>query len=1078
MTTQYEQPTSGPAGTPPGAVLSPAQERLWLLDQLGRSDATYMVSRTFWLDGPLQPALLERAVHLVAERHDVLRCRIVTRSGRPEMASLPAASMALERVDVAGTPDAEHRALRLAVEQWSRPCDLSTGPLLRGLLVRVAEDRHLFNYNVHHIVFDGPSRVIFERELSEAYRRLVTGDPTVPERLPMRYADAARARHAEADSGALANQLAYWRDRLSGAPALMEGLTDWPRPVEPLADVVQQPVSIGRAVTERMRRLAMSERTSLFVVALAAYQYVLGRTAGCTDVVVGVPMSGRMDPDLEPLIGFFTATVAIRTDLAGQPTLRMLVRQVRDRVLEALDHQDVPFDRVVRALDLPTDPTVNPLFQHWFGLVDGELANTVPDLPGICCRLVEPTAPTMRFDTEVDLRASEGTVQGYLRYAAELFEPTAMEGLAGRFGRILDLGTMAPDAPVDGLPLVSSEERAQLLALAASGRAADVEGPVLNELFLDRCARTPDAVAVSDGVTTLTFAELAVAANAVAHRLAQARVGPGDVVALHLPRNAIFMVGMVGAVLAGAGYLPLDVTSPPDRLAYQLRDAGAAAVLVDADTLMSGTPSTSPTVDRPVVSAGPPYPALPYPGARTVAVTTDDLLYVIYTSGSTGAPKGLAISHRQCGHLVRWHLATYPLTERDRVAQTANVSFDAAVWEMWPALLAGARLDICPDHVVTAPDVMVRWLAERGTTVMFAATPLAEQLLRHPLGLRTSLRFLLTGGDVFRPSAEDDPGIDVYNHYGPTENTVVATATTAVRAPWDDNSIGRPIGATRVYLLDELGRLVPRGAVGEIALGGPAVSWGYRGRSALTADRFVPDPFSQVPAARLFRTGDLASWRVDGNLRYLGRRDGQLKVRGYRIEAGEVEAALLSCSGVGAAAVAAVTGASGTQSLVAYLVPATPGAPLPKAEDLRSALSRFLPYYMRPHVFVELAELPMTASGKVDRRRLPAPEQQADVTPYLAPRTEVERMICRAGAEVLGVERVGVRDDFFALGGSSMTAARLLARLNQAFDTQFPLRGVFDHPVLADLARAMEEHVVAEIAAMSPEQIDAVLRGE
>lgn len=1019
------------------APVSYAQERLWLVQQMAGHTTVYVIRRSFWLDGPLDVAALERAIRLVAARQDVLRSRIVTRDGEPVAVLAPPESIRLDRIDLRGVPDARERAIRLASEH--NPGDLSGGPLLRCLAIRVDDQEFLFCYAAHHIVFDGPSHVIFEREVATAYAAIVAGEPAAEPPLPTRYADFAAAQRTA--GGGEPSELAYWLDRLRDAPGVLDGLADHRRPVAPSASAMQVSFAVGPDTCERLRRLAVAEHTSVFVVTLASYQFLLGAAARVSDVVVGVPFAGRSDPELESVIGLFTNTVALRTDLSGQPSLRELVRRVRERVFEALEYQDVPFDQVVDGLGVMRDRTVNPLFQHSFAFADGDLAESALALPGLDCRPLELPITTTHFDTEMELRLVGGRLEGTLVYATELFEPATIRRLADRFQRLLAVASRSADERLTALDLLAEGERAELLDLAAPGRACGSSDTPLVVRFEEQVAQSPDAIAVSAGESALTYRELAAAAAALAERLRAAGVRPGGIVGICLPRGSRLVVALLATVMAGAAYLPLDPDAPSERVAFQLEDSGAEVLLTTGAFTGTVAPQVKILLDDP--SATPPQP--------WAATTEAELLYVIYTSGSTGRPKGVAVSHRQFASLVRWHLETYSTGPPDRVAQVAGASFDAAGWEIWPALLSGARLEICPDEIVRSPDQLVCWLGEHEITQMFAPTPLVEQLLRYPLGECTKLRLLLTGGDVFRPRDCDDPGIGVVNHYGPTENAVVATATTALTAPWQNNSIGRPIGNTRVYLLDRGLRLAPRGTVGEIFLGGPAVAWGYWRRSRLTAERFLPDPISTVPGARLYRTGDLARWNNDGTLRYHGRADTQLSLRGYRIEPGEVESALRDHPNVRDAIVTVATTRSGERILAAYLAARQPVA----HSELRVFLSAKLPHHMVPQVFMELSELPQTASGKLDRRRLS--DIVLDDPPDTAPRSDAERAMSRIWSEVLGIAYVSVFADFFALGGNSMSAARLLNRINDTFAIDFPLRGIFDHRTLAELTSAVTE---------------------
>ncbi len=1076
---------------PDPAPLSFAQQRLWLLDQLTPGQARYLVTRTFELAGSLDPDALERSLRLVADRHAVLRSRIVVCDGEPKVVLDPADVVALDRIGrPANGPVPGRQAEVTGADSWARGtallrvaasqhCDLAVGPLLRATVIDVGAGRHLFQYTVHHIAFDALSRVIFERELSAAYAAFIAGHrPALPP-LSMQYSDHAARERAAVAAGELASQEAYWVARLRGATAM-----DWPADRATLPEpsaAAQQHLTIPPAALARLLDLAAAEGTSLFAVMLAAYQYLLGQMGRADDVLVGTPVAGRPEVELERLIGFFANTVVLRADLTGTPSLRDLVRQARRNVLDALDNQEVPFERIVDALGVERDSRRNPLFQHWFGFAEGELAHPGLDLPGASCQVQPQRVVSTRFDTELELTFRGGELSGVLTYGSELFDALTMRRFAERYQRLLAAGSADPDVRLSSLELLGAQELQELTSLAggpcrgtAGATPPASPAPSLWEWFDGQARRVPGAIAVADATRRLTYRELHSGVSRLAGRLRAAGIGPGSIVAIYLPRCPDAVVAILAAVRAGAAYLPIGLEVPAERMDYMLADSGAAALL----THQALRPTIAPGQPAPAVLAvdartsfqprlAPPGPA---PGEADDGPAGDRLLYLIYTSGSTGRPKGVAVSHRQFAGLVRWHLATYQPNTGDRIAQVANLSFDAAAWDIWSALLAGACLQICPDELAHNPTALAGWLSGHGIHSAFVPTPLAEQLIRERLTAVTELRYLLTGGDVFRPRADDNAGVPVINHYGPTENAVVATATGPLQAPWADNSIGRPIRGVRVYLVDRHLRLVPRGVAGELCLGGADVAWGYWRRPGLTAERFLPDPFGAEPGARLYRTGDLARWRPDGALHYLGRIDEQIEVNGHRIEPAEIEAELLAHPDVRAAAVTAKESPAGGQILVGYVVP---DRATPPARELRRHLARRLPRYMIPRVFVSLTELPATTSGKLDRGRLPGLERlPADSA---APRTPAEQLMARIWAQLLGVPVISVHDDFFALGGNSMTAARLLNRIRATYGIDFSLRDIFDNASLAELSSEVANQVRAEIEAMSPGEIMAAL---
>jgi amino acid adenylation domain-containing protein len=1049
---------------PDHLVLSPAQQRLWLLDQMAPGHVAYLTPLTYRLDGPVEPDLLERALRRVAERHEVLRCRIGVRAGEPYPVVDPPSTIRLERHDVSRRPDPLRSGEQVVRQFLARPCDLAAGPVLRAVIVALGPRRWLFHVNVHHIAFDGVSRPIFERELSAAYRHLA-GTPAPPPTPPRAsyFTHAARQRQA-LDGPEPRAQIDYWRDRLAGAPRLLELPADRPRPPDPTTAGAQYDFAVPAEVTARLLAVAEANRCTPFAVTLAAYQHLLGRYGDTSDVVVGIPSAGRTEADMETAIGFFTNTLPLRTDLSGTPSLAGLARQVRDATLDALDNQEVPFERIVEELRVDRDPRRNPVFQHWFDLADESLLDPALELPGVRVTPVEYTETVTRFDTELHLRLRGGQLHGRLLYATAMFDRPRIERFAAHYLTLLRLASARPDRPLAELPLLDDDER-RAMVRAGTGTGRTPQRPLPLDEWFDRCAaRHPDACAVSAGDSRLSYRELRVRAEGLAAALRGRGAGPEQVVAVCLPRGVAWVTALLAVVKAGAAYLAVDPGLPPERIRLMLHDA--AVRLVVTDTAHAGELPVPP--DRVVAVDAPPPETGSAPPRRP---TPDNLLYVVYTSGSTGRPKGVAVTHRTFGNLVRWHLSRYEGGPGVTTVQLASAAFDASGWELWPALLSGSRVDICPDDLVRSPGDLVAHLAARDVTTAFAPTPLAERLIRHRLADSTALRRLLTGGDTFRPRPSDDPGVPVVNHYGPTENTVVATATADLVAPWDANSIGRPIDGVRAYVLDEFLHLVPPGVPGELFLGGAGVARGYLGRPAATAARFLPDPFAEVPGARMYRTGDRVRWRADGALDFLGRVDRQLKLNGYRIEPGEVEAALLAVDGVAEAVVQAETGQRGQPILAAFVVPA---GPAPTPDDLRARLRRVLPGYMIPSAFTFLPELPMTPSGKVDRSRLPA--GAAAPAAFVAPDGPVEEAVAALWADVLGLTAVSVVDDFFALGGSSMRAARLAARIRERFGTEFSIRAVFDDRTVREQSRRIERQVAADIAALPADEIARMLR--
>ncbi|MFI7241466.1 amino acid adenylation domain-containing protein [Streptomyces qinglanensis] len=1085
-------------GPEAGQPLSFAQERLWLLDQLRPGQAGYLTPLTYRVEGPLDTAALQAALRDVAERHPVLRCRFAAAGGEPYAVVEAAAGVRLECEDLAREPAPELAAERRIRDRLSRPLDLRAAPPLRALVLRLSAHERLFHLHIHHIAFDGLSRPVLERELSAAYAARTGEAAPAPSAAPaFDYFAHARAQRRALEGAERERLLRYWREQLADVPTVLTLPADRPRPARPTGSGAEADLAVPAAATRALRQVAEAHRTSLFTVTLAVYQELLGRYTHSDRMVLGTPFSGRTEPGTEEAIGFFTHTVVLRGDLRGRPSLAALSTRVRDAVWDAADHQDLPFEMLVDELDAAGAADGHPLVQHWFDVTDTTLTGSRLELAGTRIRPVGYPETATRFETELHLEPSAAGLRGRLVYSTDLFDPPRMRDFAMHYRQLLETAAARPEVPLAGLPLLGPREQAELVAHGSGPACAAPERggahATVPAMFVRQAAERPADVAVADGAAVLDYGRLHARARAVAAQVVAHGGRPEEVVAVFLPRGSTLVCAALGAMLAGCCYLLLDPAQPPERIRYLLADSGARLVLTDPATRKGLPVPDAPTGPRtvggqhshqdppaPVVldatsaadatgasggpasaGAGGSEPFLPGPEPLHAA-------YLVYTSGSTGRPKPVAVTHAGLAHLVAWHLAHHPVEPAARtVAQVAGVSFDAAAWEIWPALAGGARLEICPEETVRDPEALVAHLAASGATSVFAPTPLAEQLIRHPLGTATRLTRLLTGGDVFRPRGDDAPGVPVVNHYGPTENTVVATATTDLGPGWEDTSLGRPITGVRAYVVDENLQLVPPGVPGELCLAGAGLARGYRGRPALTAELFVPDPFGGPPGARMYRTGDLVAWRADGALDFLGRRDTQVKISGHRIEPGEVEAALLSCPQVREATVAAVRGPAGQSVLAAYVVPH--GAP-PDPRDLRTRLQTWLPPYAVPALFVPLEALPLTPSGKVDRAALPEPRESAAA--LVAPRGPLEEEVLRLWREVFPATGLGVTSDFFSAGGTSLAASRLAARIRNCFDVDFPVRAVFDHRTVADQCADIERRVAQEIARMTEEEIE------
>lgn len=1045
--------------------LSSRQQSLWFLDQLAAGGNAYVFQADYEVTGPLDVAAFIRAVRYIMRRHEVLRSRIEVVGGTPCAVIAPSDGLAVEQIDVRDSADPSQAALQFMRKQAQQAFDLASGPLFRSAVIRTTDDSWIIHVNAHHAVYDGESHRIFEQELAAAYTSFIAGKaPLLPE-LPMTYADFAAEQNSWLVGPEAAAEVEYWSQRLAGASEA-EIIPDRSRP--DVRDFAGNEIAISfpDATSRRVERLARQRRTTTFVTMLAAYQYLLSRYTGSRDVVVGVPFRGRTRPELEPLIGFFVNTLPIRCGIHGDRTFAQLASHVRDVVLAATDHQDLPFERIVAGLALERDTRRNPIFQNWFDIENSDQISL--RLDGVGCRRIKRAETSSRFDTEFHIVVNQNGLGARLVYAPQLFERPRMELLLSHYVTLV--GSLAENAErkLSEFPVLPAAEAREIIRLGCPAGQADGAGRTVAEWFEETALAAPDAVAVTDGESELTYGELRNRADRVATWLRDNGAGPETIVGVCVPRTVSLVIALLGVVRAGAAYLPIDPELPDGRLRFMLANAGATHVVtcMSMRHLIHGAAANVLCLER--VSGGEAAD-----GPLPEDFGPDNALYVLYTSGSTGQPKGVAVTHRSFCNLVQWHLAKYHRRNGENVVSAvANVAFDAAGWEIWPALLSGARLDIVPTETAMIGDGLIRHFARAATTAAFVPTPLAEQLIRTNIAQRTRLRHVLTGGDVFRPQPNDDPGIPVFNHYGPTEATVVATASDALGAPWQDVSIGRAITGVRAYVLDRYLHPVPKGVIGELFIGGAGVSRGYFNRPSMTAERFVPDPFAAASGARMYRTGDTVRWRDNGTLAFIGRMDRQVKVRGLRIEPAEIESVILGFPGVREAVVLVAESGRAGHVLAAYLT-ARDGEI--DTSSLREHLASRLPEYMIPAVFVVVSSMPLSSTGKIDQRRLPA--LPAQVHSSAAPEGPVEKSIAALWSEVLGTPDVGADDDFFVSGGHSLAAAQLAAMIGDRFGIQLPIRAIFQQRTVAGIGAAVVRKIRDEVSRMSDEEVAAELRG-
>jgi amino acid adenylation domain-containing protein len=962
-------PAIVPAAREASLPLSFAQQRLWFLAQLdARAAAAYAIPGGVRLKGALDVDALHAVLDRIVARHEVLRTSFASVKGEPvQVTAAPDVGFALTLDDLSEHPEPEAELEHLAAQEAGAPFDLERDPLIRGRLVRLGHDDHALLVTTHHIVSDGWSMGVLVNEFSALYAAYSQGQPDPLPALPLQYADYAVWQRRWITGEVLQRQLDFWRDHLSGAPALLELPTDRPRP--PVQDYAGASFGfeLDPELSANLKALSQRHGTTLFMTLLAAWAALLARLSGQSDVVIGTPVANRHRAEIEPLIGFFVNTQALRVDLSGSPTVAQLLAQVRATALAAQEHQDIPFEQVVEAVSSTRSLAHSPVFQVMFAWQNTPAGNL--ELPGLQLQPVGVDAPNVKFDLELSLQDAGDCIAGHVGYACALFDRATVKRHVAHWQILLRALVVDDQAIVARLPLLSDDEQHQLVYGFNDTAASFPAERCIHELFEAQVERTPEATALVFEGTSVSYAELNAQANRLAHHLIALSVRPDSLVAIALPRGIDMVVALLATLKAGGAYVPLDLDYPAERLAFMLADS-APRVLITHSSVRPALSTLPPSLPALDLDAEPrPWESLPVGNidADAMGVSPAHLAYVIYTSGSTGRPKAVAVEHRQLANLVGWHDRTFGLRAGERSSSVAGTGFDAATWETWPPLCAGATLVLPPAHLSRDAQALLDWWHREPLDVSFLPTPLAEHALTNAQGHPT-LRTLLTGGDRLRQLPGRLPGFALINNYGPTETTVVATSG-AVQQPGKTPHIGRPIANARIYILDAHGAPVPVGVAGEIHIGGTGVARGYLTRPELTAECFVPDPFAAQPGARMYRTGDLARWRTDGTIEFVGRDDQQVKVRGFRIELGEIEAALRSHPEVREAVVLAREDAAGDKRLVAYVV--SSAAP----EVLRQHLGSRLPEYMVPAAYVALDSLPLTPNGKLDRRALPAPRR-------------------------------------------------------------------------------------------------------
>jgi len=1049
--------------------LSFAQQRLWFLDQLEPNNPFYNMPEAVRLKGRLDVRALEEGLNEVVRRHEALRTKFESVEGKPLQVILPAEQAELTVEDLSSTPEVEREeeVIRRASQESRQPFDLSRGPLIRTRLLRVGEEDHVLLLTMHHVVSDGWSMGILAREITALYEAHTSGKPLQLPELELQYADYARWQREWLQGEALERQIGYWRGQLAGAPPMLEMQTDRPRPTTQSYRGGHQPLVVGRELTEKLKQLSRRQGSTLFMTLLAVFKVSLHRYSGQTDICIGTPIAGRNRGEIEHLIGFFANTLVIRADLTGEPSFAELNKRVKETALEAYAHQDVPFEKLVEELHPVRDMSRNPLFQVMFALQNTPTVSM--RLAGLTASAVDSNSESSKFDLWLSMSETGEELLGSLGYNRDIFDEVTIVRMVQHLAVLLRGVTTNADSRISQLPMLVDAERHQLLVEWNNAKEEGQRDELIHRWFETQAEQTPDSVALVFEDEELTYQELNLRANRVARLLKKKDVGPETLVGLYIERSLEMVIGILGILKAGGAYVPLDPLYPEHRLSSILEDAGledaGALVLLTQQSLLKNLPEHK----AKAICLDSDWNVIARNGGENLVGGAEphNSAYVIYTSGSTGKPKGVQISHHSVVHLVGVTRSTFNFGDQDVWTLFHSHSFDFSVWEIWSCILNGGRLVIVPITTAQSPKAFYNLLCTREVTVINQTPSAIRQLIQVKNEItdnvaESSVRVIICGGEALPSSVATELfewRIPVWNFYGPTEATVWASMkeVEAEDSRRELISIGRPIRDVQLYVMDENFQPVPIGAPAELCIGGEGMARGYYRRADLTAERFTPNPFDDNPGCRLYKTGDQARYLPDGNLEFLRRIDNQVKIRGYRVEVGEIEAALNRHPVVKESVVTVREDVSGDKRLVAYIV--SHAGQSPQINELQEYAKSRLPNYMIPSAFVTVEALPLTSNGKMDRRQL-----AADGVPIprsgksgIAPRDTIELQLSRIWEQLLGIHPVGVKDNFFDLGGHSMLAVQLMAHIERRFGQDLPLSILFQRSTIEELAISIRQ---------------------
>jgi amino acid adenylation domain-containing protein len=1053
--------------------LSFAQQSLWFTEQLNPNTSTYNIFAAVQLTGSIYVAVLEQSVQEIVNRHEALRTNFIVIKDRPMQIVTTERSVSVPLVDLQGLSKSEQEAevKRLAIAESQKPFDLTSDPLLRITLLQLNQTEHVLLLTMHHIISDGWSLDVFVRELATLYGSFLTGKSSPLPPLPIQYPDFASWQRQWLQGKVLQEQLAYWQQQLQGELPVLELPTAHQRPTLQSFRGARHPVTIPPCLIERLKRLGYQEDSTLFMTLFSAFQVLLFRYTSQDDILVGTPIANRLQLETAPLIGCFVNMLVFRTDLAGNPSFRELLRRVRHVALGAYAHQELPFEKLVEEIATERNLSHHPLFQVMFVLQNAPMPTF--ELPELTLRLLDIGNDTAKFDLTLELSETAEGLIGWFEYNTDIFESETIARMSNHFQTLLEGIVAKPDCQLSDLPLLSNAEQHQLLVEWNNTQTDYPKNKFIHQLFEEQASRTPDAVAVVFAKERLTYRQLDRQANQLAHYLRAHGTNANTLIGLCLPRSLDMVVGLLAILKAGGAYVAIDPTYPDERRIYMMTDSGIGFLLTHSSILanFNSFPEAVATVclDDPTwikKVAEKPNTKLP----PTDLTSDRQLMYAIYTSGSTGCPKAAQVYHRGAVNLLHWYSGRVPTTVPDCVLLISSLSFDLTQKNIWSPLILGGTLVLMDDEYYDTDRIIETINYAQVTRINCAPSafyPLAER--PHLWPLLSSLKQVYLGGEsivMTRLQAwHEQSECELINSYGPTECTDVVSFH-IVQLGELNPPIGKPIDNTKLYVLDKNQSLTPLGCVGELCVGGDGVGAGYLGRADLTAEKFIAHSFKAERQERLYRTGDLSRYLPDGTIEYLGRIDNQVEIRGFRIELGEIEVSLSQHPSVKHAIVTIRKDTLGNKRLVAYLVGDTEQTP--SISNLRQFLKEKLPEYMVPAAFVYLDALPLTPNGKVDRKSLPTLDltEQLAVS-YVAPRTPTEEILANIWTDVVGIEQVGIHDNFFEIGGHSLLATQLGSRIRSAFEIELDLRSLFESATVVELAELIEEKLLEKIEKLS-----------